>query len=89
MRECITRHDTKVLIEERLEGPRLETVDVFNIAVEGSKRFHGALKAIAYVDVNREGELMQFAETVAFNRGLPVTVFSTVAEAEQWLLGED
>jgi hypothetical protein len=32
---------------------------------------------------------MQFAETVAVNRGLPVVVFSTVADAEKWLLSED
>ena len=47
------------------------------------------LEAIAYVDVNAAGDLMQFAETVAVNRALPVTVFSTVVEAETWLLGED
>jgi hypothetical protein len=29
---------------------------------------------------------MPFAETVAVNRTLPVTVFSTVAEAENWLV---
>jgi hypothetical protein len=28
---------------------------------------------------------MHFAETVAVNRGLPMAVFSTVAEAEKWL----
>ena len=29
---------------------------------------------------------MQFAETVAVNRRMPVAVFSNVADAEQWLL---
>jgi hypothetical protein len=46
-------------------------------------------QAIAYVDVKAEGDLRQFAEIVAVNRALPVTVFSTVAEAEQWLLDAD
>jgi hypothetical protein len=32
---------------------------------------------------------MKFAETVAVNRGLPVTVFSSVRQAEEWLLGND
>jgi hypothetical protein len=32
---------------------------------------------------------MLFAETVAVSRALPVTVFSTVAEAEKWLQDED
>jgi hypothetical protein len=29
---------------------------------------------------------MKFAETVAVNRGLPVKVFSTVSDAEKWLV---
>jgi len=29
---------------------------------------------------------MHFAETVALNRGLPVVLFPTVADAERWLL---
>jgi hypothetical protein len=87
--ECTARNCFRVLIEERLDGPRLGTQDVFEIASEGSHRVRGILKAIAYVDVNAEGDLMQFAETVAVNRGLPVMVFSTVADAEKWLLQND
>jgi len=86
LQECIARRCCKVLIEERLDGPRLGTLDVFKIASEGSSRALGVFRAIAYVDVNAEGNLMQFAETVAVNRALPVTVFSTVADAEKWLL---
>jgi hypothetical protein len=29
---------------------------------------------------------MEFAETVAVNRGLPIAVFATVSEAREWLL---
>lgn len=86
MKACIESHCGRVLIEERLEGPRLSTMDVFSIASEGGSRFAGRLQAIAYVDVNQQGDLMQFAENVAFNRGLPLVVFPTVAEAEAWLL---
>ena len=86
LQECIARRCCKVLIEERLDGPRLGTLDVFKIASEGSSRALGVFQAIAYVDVNAEGNLMQFAETVAVNRALPVTMFSTVADAEKWLL---
>jgi hypothetical protein len=78
-----------VLIEERLEGPRLSTMGVFQIASEGSSQGRGFFEAIAYVDVNAEGDLMNFAETVAVNRFLPVRVFSSVSDAEKWLLGED
>lgn len=84
-RECTARSCFRVLIEERLEGPRLETIDIFEIVSEGSNRAEGQLKAIAYVDVNAVGNLMKFAESVAVNRGLHVAVFSSVREAETWL----
>lgn len=86
LRECRARNCLRVLIEERLEGPRLGTLDVFEIASEGSKRAFGMLTAIAYVDIHAEGDLMHFAETVAVNRKLLVAVFSSVADAEKWLL---
>ena len=86
--ECRARQCFRVLIEERLEGARLGTLDVFKIVSEGSCRAAGMFKAIAYVDVNAAGDVMQFAETVAVNRAVPVTVCSTVADAEQWLLEE-
>jgi hypothetical protein len=89
LRECAARNISKVLIEERLEGPRLGTLDVFSVSSEGASKALGKLKAMAYVDINAEGNLMKFAETVAVNRGLPVRVFSTVTEAEKWLLGID
>ena len=89
LRECKARGCFRVLIEERLEGPRLGFEDVFQIVSEGSKKARGMLSAVAYVDVNAEGDLMKFAETLAVNRSLPVAVFSTVAEAENWLLHED
>jgi hypothetical protein len=40
-------------------------------------------------DCLREDDLMKFAETVAVNRGLPVTVFSSVSDAEKWLQSKD
>jgi hypothetical protein len=89
LRECTTRKCSRVLIEERLEGPRLQTLDVFEIAMEASKKARRKMRAIAYVDVNAAGELMHFAETVAVNRSLPVAVFSTVTDAESWLLDPD
>lgn len=74
----------RVLIEERLEGPRLDVMEVFMIASEGSKKALGEFDAIAYVDVYA-GDLMGFSETVAVNRGMPVAAFSSVADAEHWL----
>lgn len=89
LRECIDRDCSRVLIEERLAGPRLGTMDVFQIASEGSSRALGRIDAIAYVDVNAKGDMMKFAETVAVNRGLPVTLFTSVAEAQTWLRAMD
>ena len=86
LHECTLHKCSMVLIEERLAGPRLETLDVFKIAAEASEETKGKLDAIAYVDINAQGDLMHFAETVAVNRALPVRVFSTVTAAEKWLL---
>ena len=83
--ECSSRGCFRVLIEERLEGPRLRIVDVYRIASEGSARALGQIHTIAYVDVNAEGDLMKFAEDVAVNRSLRVAVFSSVENAELWL----
>lgn len=85
-RECTARGCRRILVEERLEGPRLGTVDVFRIASGGISRT-GRLAAIAYVDVFAEGGLMKFAEDVAVNRSVPVRVFASVTEAERWLQG--
>jgi hypothetical protein len=86
LRECIARDCLRVLIEERLEGPRLGAFDVFDIASAASERATGKLKAIAYVDVNAGSDLMQLAEDVAVNRGLRMAVFPTVAAAEAWMV---
>jgi hypothetical protein len=83
--ECQARDCFRVLVEERLEGPRLRLLDVFELATMGSDLGRGTLKAVAFVDIYAEGGLMKFAEDVAVNRGIPMAVFDTVAEAETWL----
>ena len=88
MRECEARQCFNVLIEERLTGRRLETWDVYQIASDNSALARGVFRAIAYVDVNGGGDLMKFAETVANNRGVPMNLFATVADAEAWLAGK-
>lgn len=85
LKASITRKHRKILIEEHLTGPRLTEFPVFEIASEGSENARGYFDAIAYVDTNARGNLMKFAETVAVNRGLPVNVFYSVADAEKWL----
>lgn len=85
LRECEARQCFNLLIEERLTGRRLETWDVYQIASDNSALARGVFRAIAFVDVNASGNLMKFAETVANNRGVPMNLFATVAEAEEWL----
>ena len=84
-RESKRRGRSYILIDERLEGPRLDAMDVFAIASNGSMDALGELDAMAYVDRDM-GPMAEFAETVAVNRGMPVAVFGEVAEAEEWLL---
>ena len=84
-RECSARKCFRILIEERLDGPRLSIIDVFKIVQDESEKDRGFFKAIAYVDVNAKDNSMKFAEDAAVNRSLPASVFSTVADAEKWL----
>ena len=86
--ECKVADCSRLLIEEGLEGPRLNATQVFEIASKESRRAVGVFKAIAHVDINAEGDLMEFAETVAVNRALPVRTFATIAEAERWLMDQ-
>ena len=89
VRECTLRQCFRVLVEERLAGPRLGTLDVFELVSTGSTRFLRTLTAMAFVDVNAHSqEMMQFAENVAANRAFPVRVFPTVLAAERWLQAE-
>ena len=85
IRACQEHDCWRILIEERLEGPRLRTFDVFGIASHGGEAGPGLLRAVAYVDVNAQGDLMRFAEDVLVNRGMPMRLFATVQEAEEWL----
>ena len=82
--ECRKQECFRVLIEERLDGPRLQAMDVFAISSEGSMNVLGIFDAIAYVDAQM-GEMLDFVETVAINRGLPIGTFATVEEAQNWL----
>jgi len=87
-RECTGRNCFRILIEENLDGPRLSVTNVFKLVSDESSKSLGLFKAIAYVDVNAVSGSMEFIENAAVNRGLPVRVFLTVADAEKWLLNK-
>lgn len=84
-RICAERKCFRILIEERLDGPRLSITDVFGLVENVTGRTRGMYKTIAYVDVHAESDSMKFAEDACVNRALPLSVFPTVAEAEKWL----
>ncbi|HET6268170.1 MAG TPA: hypothetical protein VFG11_10670 [Acidobacteriota bacterium] len=86
-RECRQRGFTHILVEEFLHGESLSIFDVFQIASQGSAEAAGFFRKIAYVDRNVEHSTMkmEFAETVASNRGLNVRMFSNTMDAEDWL----
>ena len=86
-KECESQDCFRLLIEERLEGPRLPVMDIFSIVSEGAMSALGVFEAIAYLD-EKMGDTAEFAETVAINRGMPLAVFDTVDAARDWLLAQ-
>ena len=82
--ECIKRDCFRVLIEEQLDGPRLDGMEIFSLVSEGSMKALGRFEAIAYVDENM-GDMAEFAETISVNRGMPISVFDNVDDAKNWL----
>lgn len=83
--ESIGRNYQRILIESRLSGRCLQVLDIYEIISKSSNRGAGFYKAIAFVSKDSDKKLMHFAEDVAVNRSLPLSVFSTVEEAEEWL----
>lgn len=83
--EAVARGATRLLIEDRLVGPRLPLFAVFDIVSAASARSAGVFEAIAFVELHGSGDMTQFVEDVAVNRSAPLVVFRTVAEAQRWL----
>ena len=83
--ECAKRDCHRILIEENLDGPRLHMMEMFALVTGGTPEALGFFDAIAYVDVQQDFEAIKFAETVAVNRGIPVAVFGSVEDAENWI----
>lgn len=83
--QCEKQGCFRVLIEENLEGPRFDEMEIFSLISSGSANALGFFKAIAYVDAQQDFDKVKFAETVAINRGIPVAVFGSVEDAENWL----
>ena len=82
---CATLDCYRVLIDEKLEGPRLDEMEILTLISEGSAEAAGFFDALAFVDDQMESDLSRFAETAAVNRGIPMATFSSVEDAEFWL----
>jgi hypothetical protein len=86
---CRESQCPNVLIEEFLEGPTLSVTEVFFLVSKNLNVFP-VVQRVAFVDANpaHDPARMDFAETVAVNRGLQMRHFSTVAEAVAWIESE-
>jgi hypothetical protein len=86
---CVARNCHVILVEEHLEGPNLSTLQIFQLASEGSVRSRSIVRRVAYVDTNPEHSAAdnQFVEDVAVNRGMNVRAFANVEQARAWLTG--
>ena len=87
--KCAEHQCSNVLIEENLKGPSLGAGVIYNIVTEAGNQVWPVVRRIAYIDVNpaHNTRSMQFAETVAVNRGVNVRLFSSVVDAQKWLEG--
>lgn len=87
---CASAGIPTVLIEEDLQGPALDPVDVYRIILESSARTAPVIRKIAYVDLNPEHPQtnIRLGETVARDQGVNVMAFSTVPEALEWVEAE-
>jgi hypothetical protein len=83
--ECEKESCFCVLVEEKLEGKRLDEMEVFSLISQGSADALGFFEALAYIDARQEFEIAKFAESVAVNRGIPIAIFSSVEDAKNWL----
>lgn len=83
--ECNKRGQKRLLVEQHFPDP-LSTVDAFYLADAISKMPVAHLK-IAFADRDYEqNDINMFVETVAVNRGVLGQVFTTLSDAETWLI---
>ena len=83
-RQRENRGYSRILVEQRLEGPEISTFELYELVAQASQKAAGKYDAIAYVDETRDTNL-SFAETVAVNRGVAVAAFGSVDAADRWL----
>jgi hypothetical protein len=78
---------TALLLEFNLTGPSLDSSSIYDVVAQRTA-LAAKLRKIAYVDKTthgRDAAKMQFAETVALNRGVNVRLFHELEDADRWL----
>src|SRR5262245_3977040 len=86
-RACMEHRRSHVLIEANLEGERLSMGDIFHLISEKIDKLRPAIRVVAFVDASGRHTIpnLAFAENVVVNRGITVSYFATVKDAEAWL----
>jgi len=84
---CVQHNCSHALLEENFTGPSLNFTEIYGIIADASQKTWPHVKRIAFIDANPEhpNERMQFAETVARNRGVLAQFFDDREKAIQWL----
>lgn len=82
---CVTRDCYRVLVEERLEGPRFPPDVLLPLMAEVAGSAGVTFEALAYVDVMAVTDSVLRLASQVVQPGANVGVFDTVAEAEAWL----
>jgi len=87
IRACRQAKCSAVLIEENLEGPRMEAGELYEIIEDLYAEFRSAIQVAAAVDANplRSDANMRFVEDASVNRGAMFAGFPTVEKAEAWI----
>ena len=86
---CRVRDCYRVLVEERLEGPRFSLPELMQLAAEVSAQTGATFEVLAYVDVHAEDDKIQQVAGLVVEPGSAVGVFNTVSEAERWLRAKE
>lgn len=87
--QCRIRDRYRVLVEERLTGPRFSLEELFQVAAEAQVQAGATFEILAYVDINAECDTVAQVAKMIVTPGSTVGVFNTVAEAESWLRSKE
>ena len=84
---CRKAKCTAVLIEENLDGPRMDAGELYGIIQDLYAEFRAAIRVAAAVDMHpeRSDANMRFVEDASVNRGAVFAGFPTLEKAEEWI----